>query len=106
MARINIAGERRVMTRRTLIITALLSAILIGFVLFSNHGIVARIGLASDAGALQQKLSEAKITEDSLRMVIRELEQDTLKIERIARERYGFVRPGERVYVIETDSTQ
>ena len=31
---------------------------------------------------------------------IRRLRDDTLYIERIARERYGFARPGERVYKI------
>jgi cell division protein FtsB len=44
--------------------------------------------------------------EDSLRAAIRHLETDTTEIERLARERYGYVREGEEVFIIKRDTTQ
>lgn len=44
-------------------------------------------------------------TEDSLRSVIKSLESDTTIIERLARERYGYVRPGEQVFIIGNSHT-
>lgn len=105
MATSNIAAERRGMTRRTLSIIGVLTAIILGFVLFSSHGLIARLRLSADASSLQSEISSMKATEDSLRAVIHTLETDTLEIERIARERYGYVRPGEQVYIIDRDTS-
>jgi cell division protein FtsB len=52
------------------------------------------------------QLVRQRSVSDSLRSVIRILETDTTEIERLARERYGYVREGEEVFVIKTDSAQ
>ncbi|MCO6466896.1 MAG: septum formation initiator family protein [Bradyrhizobiaceae bacterium] len=105
MAKINVENARRGMTRRTLLIIGISSAVIIGFVLFSTHGVVTRIRLSAEASELQSRVATMKHTEDSLRTAIRTLESDSAEIERIARERYGYIRPGERVYIIERDSS-
>ncbi len=92
------------MTRKRLVLIGALTVIVAVFVLFSQYGVVTRVGLASDTTDLSVVLSQQRGVSDSLRKVIRKLETDTTEIERLARERYGYVRPGEEVFVIKTDS--
>ncbi|MFW6276782.1 MAG: FtsB family cell division protein [Bacteroidota bacterium] len=37
---------------------------------------------------------------DSLKQRIKMLQKDTSEIERVAREKYGMVKPGEKVYIL------
>lgn len=95
-----LALQKKVMTRKRLIITAVFTGAIILFVLFSSHGLLSRWSLNDDRSDLQAQVDRLKHTEDSLRTLIKHLETDTLEIERLARERYGYVRPGEKVYMI------
>jgi len=49
---------------------------------------------------LQWRLTELERTNDSLRTWAEALETDSATIERLARERYGMIRPGEIIYRI------
>ena len=49
--------------------------------------------------ALRQKLHEAQVHNDAQERLIKELKTPA-GIERAARERYGMIRPGEKVYII------
>lgn len=53
----------------------------------------------SELPALEQRLEEAEAHNAGQRRLIREL-QTPEGIERVARERYGMIRPGERVYIV------
>ena len=55
---------------------------------------------------MSSEITSFRATEDSLRGLIHDLQHDTLKIERLARERYGYLRPGERVYIIKRDTSE
>ena len=61
---------------------------------------------------LEQRLTELKWANDSLRTWAKALETDSATIERLARERYGMIREGEVLYRITapadavTDSVQ
>ena len=57
---------------------------------------------------LQQRLTELERANDSLRVWAEALETDSATIERLARERYGMIRPGEILYRMTppTDSIQ
>jgi len=88
------------MTRKRLIVIGLLSTMVIAFVLFSSHGLLSRWRLTGDRDQLVNEIGVMKVQEDSLRTLIHTLESDTLEIERLARERYGYHRPGEKVYLI------
>lgn len=103
MAKLNVASERRGMTRRTLLIIGVLTAAIVAFVLFSTYGVITRIQMTAEGSALEVEINELRKTEDSLRAVIKTLEHDTLAIERLARERYGYVKQGEQVFIIEKD---
>lgn len=53
------------------------------------------------------RLQEAERLIDSLRARVDSLENDSATIERVARERWGLIRPGERLYRFEVaDSTR
>jgi len=49
---------------------------------------------------LQQQLIELESENDSLKNWVQKLEFDSATIERLARERYGMVRPGELLYIV------
>ena len=49
---------------------------------------------------LQQQLIELESENDSLENWVQKLEFDSATIERLARERYGMVRPGELLYIV------
>lgn len=98
--------QQQTMTRKRLVLVVVLTIIVAGFVLFSQHGVITRLGLTSDTTDLSSQLILQRDISDSLRTVIRVLETDTTEIERLARERYGYVRDGEEVYVISSDSAQ
>ncbi|MFN8361869.1 MAG: septum formation initiator family protein [Candidatus Kapaibacterium sp.] len=96
-----IKEKKRSMKRRRLIIGGALSATLLGFVLFTNHGVVKRIELEMRQKTIEREIVRQRIVTDSLLRHIRILETDTLEIERLARQNYGMIKPGEVVYFIE-----
>lgn len=96
--------QKMTMTRKRLVLIVIMTFIVLLFVAFSNYGIITRYGLSSDTTQLSGALMEQSRISDSLRTVIKRLETDTTEIERLARERYGYVREGEEVFVIKQDS--
>ena len=85
---------------KTLLIwTVVISAVLF-YLLFSSHGIVQRISLEYKLTELKEQLSNERKIKDSLQNKIRKLRYDTLEIERAAREKFGMVKDGEKVYYI------
>jgi cell division protein FtsB len=70
-----------------------------GFLLFSSYGIIKSIKLATQRIESIDELKNLAHTNDSLRQKIKELQNDTNEIERIAREKYGMMKPGEKIYI-------
>ena len=61
--------------------------------------------LQQRATAEQERLDSLRVEVDRLQARADSLENDSATIERIARERYGLIRPGERLYrFMEQDS--
>ena len=73
-----------------------------GYMLFSRKGIVPRIGLELDKKDLLARIAYDKRQQDSLIFLLKRLEQDTFFMEKIAREQYGMMKPGEKVFLLET----
>lgn len=94
---------RKKLKRRRLIMAILILVPLLGFVLFSKRGIIARVGLEMEKQTMQAEIEQVRKQHDSLRAVIEQLQSDTVLIEKLAREKYGMVRPGETVYRVEQD---
>jgi cell division protein FtsB len=95
---------KRGMTRQRLFTIAGLTLVVIVFVLFSNYGVITRLSLMSETEQLEQTMTTLKATSDSLRRQVRILETDSTEIERLARERYGYIRPNEEVFIINRDT--
>ena len=77
-----------------------LSFFMLIFLLLSDHGILKRASLEIENRKLQALIDEQKKTNDSLGKRIQALQYDTLEIEKIAREKYGMVKPGETVILV------
>jgi cell division protein FtsB len=70
------------------------------YTLFSSRGLFSRVSLEMERHSLKERVEADTLEQDSLKRVIERLQTDTLLIERIAREKYGMVRPGERVIIV------
>ncbi len=85
------------------ILTFLIIMIVTLFILFSNYGIYKRIKLVIQKKELSAQIIHDKIIQDSLKQKIELLKNDKLELERVAREKYGLVKPGEKVYFIKKE---
>ncbi|MCX7908641.1 MAG: septum formation initiator family protein [Ignavibacteria bacterium] len=70
------------------------------FLFFSKYGYLTRWRLEKEKKELLQLINSEIKKRDSLEKRINLLENDTLEIERIAREYYGLVKEGEEIYAI------
>lgn len=83
-----------------LIITLLVLAIVLGFMLFSNYGLYTRLKLRDEKHELEKQIINEKKVQDSLKHEIYKLKNENFEIERVAREKYGMIKPGEKVFLI------
>ncbi len=95
--------QRKRLTRRRLVLSIIVLVPVLGFVLFSRRGIIARAGLEIEKKEVLDEIRQAHAQQDSLRATIQQLQADTLLIERLAREKYGMIKPGETVYSVKQE---
>lgn len=89
-----------------LVLVILFFICLISLALFGNKGLIQRIKLESEKKNLEKMLeAEVKKTSD-LQKEIEELKTSDEKIEKVAREKYGMTKDGEKIYKIIIDSTK
>ncbi len=69
------------------------------YVLFSDYGVVSRIRLEVQRAQLQSELNAEIRRTQQLKAQIEDAKSLEI-IEKLAREKYGFSRPGETVYLI------
>ncbi len=89
---------------KRLILIVILSLTAFGFILFSGHGLLFRFRIEAERKEYLNKINEESRVRDSLNRKIIQLKADTLEIERIAREHYGMVKPGEKVFIIKKNN--
>ncbi|MBW7887507.1 MAG: septum formation initiator family protein [Bacteroidetes bacterium] len=75
-------------------------AILFVVAFFSSNGIYARLKLESQKKEIQEKIRTAEEEQEKLKAASKALEGDDKAIEKVAREKYGMVREGEKVYKV------
>lgn len=68
--------------------------------IFSDYGFIQRKHIGERLDSINAEIREQKDIEKELRSNIIRLQKDTIEIERLAREKYKMVRPGERVFLI------
>lgn len=92
---------RPLTTRRKTLYAALVALPLLAILTFGNRGILKRVALERDVSDLHEQLYRDRAASDSLRAEIGKMRNDTTLVERLARERYGMVRPGETIYRVD-----
>jgi cell division protein FtsB len=93
--------------KKKLIISLIIAIALLSIIIFSSHGLITRIGLEIDNSAYRDKIVGEKFIRDSIIKRIEQLKTDITEVERIARENFGMIKPGDVVYFIkDTDSVK
>lgn len=88
-------------TRKKWLLAAVVGLPILGVFAFSNRGLISRLSLEARHDRAEQELLVEERLRDSLRQEIERLHGDTAAIEKVARERYGMVRPGERIFTVD-----
>lgn len=79
---------------------------LLSFAVFGNKGLLQRLKLESEKKDLETQLeNEIKKTKE-LKTEIEELKSSDIKLEKVAREKYGMTKEGEKIYKIIIDTTK
>jgi cell division protein FtsB len=73
---------------------------LVLFLLFGSHGIIQRIRLQNQKADLEAKIQQAELDTKQLQAESKALDNDNKAIEKVAREKYGMIREGEKVYKV------
>jgi len=90
--------ERKGRARRYLLLMACFFLLLLLVSLFSNRGLLSLYRLYCMEQHMQTQIAELKSRNAGLRQELSSWENDPSKIERIAREELGLVKPGELIY--------
>ncbi len=74
---------------------------------FGNHGLLQLYRLKSERENIQKYITELRQERESLKVEKNRLENDLDYLEKLAREKFRMVKPGEKIFKVrELDSTQ
>lgn len=85
-------------TNKRLSIVLIIALILLLYILFNNQGVIQRIRLEEERKEMLLKIQRAEQEQKQLQEQSKALEGDKKAVEKVAREKYGMVREGEKVY--------
>ena len=71
--------------------------------IFNDFGLIRYFKLKKEHTLLDQELSQLLAQQQELRLEIDKLQYDQNYIEKIAREKFLMVKPGEKIYKVEDD---
>jgi cell division protein FtsB len=74
--------------------------------IFGSKGLLTRIRINSERKQLEQQLQQEIRNGEYLKKEIDELNNSDKKIEKVAREKYGMTKEGEKIYRIKVDSSK
>ncbi len=86
--------------RRFTIIGVSIILLLSFFAVFSDYWLLKRFNLVYEWMIVKRRIEEKLLIQDSLKNEISLRINDTLSIERIAREKYGMLKRGEQIYIL------
>lgn len=84
----------------SIIFIAVMLIVLLFLLFFSSNGLLDTYRLSNDYEKISALVDKLKAENDSLKNEIKLLKSDKNKIEQVARERYGLIKPGEEIYLI------
>jgi cell division protein FtsB len=93
-------SPKKIFGNRTMVVTLLVGIPVFSFILFSPRGVIKRISLDAEKNRLEEQVAAAEKEQAILLRQSRDLDHDLSVIEKIAREQYGMIRPGETVYKV------
>jgi len=74
--------------------------LIFAYLLFSDFGLITRFSLMYEKSEIEERISTNLDEIEELKEKKKRLESDTIEIERTAREKYGYVKENEKIYVI------
>jgi len=87
------------LTRKYAVLVTILAFLFI--VLFSEHGLLDYIKLKRQVSAINQSIGKLQSENVQLKAQVDRLQKDDKYLEELARQKFGFIREGEKVYRIE-----
>jgi cell division protein FtsB len=98
-ARISLTARlSKLLRSRHTIALLLVTALIGGFAVFGNRGVLQRVRLESEKARLEENIRHLEQEKQALEAQSRALDGDPRAVERVAREQYGMHRKGETVY--------
>jgi cell division protein FtsB len=94
------------MKQKQKLVLLLAFVLAIAFIFLSNYGIFKRISFELDNANLQSEIQLELTIKDSLNQRIEQLRTDRHEIEKIAREKYGMIKPGESIIFYKKDKKE
>jgi cell division protein FtsB len=91
---------KKLLKNKKLMMVCGVALLLGGYVVFGNRGILQRIRLQQQKAELEVKIRQAEEQTKSLQSQSKALDGDKQAIEKVAREKHGMVREGEKVYKV------
>ena len=82
------------------LIILLIGILVVIVIFFSDYGVIKRLSLEMKSNELQKEIIQQRQITDSMQIALDRLKNDTVEIERIAREKYGMSKKNEDVYYI------
>jgi cell division protein FtsB len=89
-------------SRRKAVLLLLAFIVVSSFFLFSEYGLIKRFTVSSELSDINESLENAYYKSDSLNKDIELMQTDINTIEKVAREQYGMIKPGEKVFVLDS----
>jgi len=93
----NITPKR---SKKRKILYLLIIALMLYFLVFDNYGLIKRFNLENQNEEKRAMIYNEIKLKDSLNREIFLMEYDTNEIEKIAREKYGMIKPNEKVIIL------
>ncbi len=94
------SGERSVLRRHLRLVVVLLIALVVASVV-GKRSVIRLYQMHQEKVALEREIGELAATNAALSEEVRQFRTDPSKLESIAREELGLVKPGETVYEFE-----
>ena len=94
---------KKKLKNRNTVLTFLVVVPVASFMIFSNKGFLQRVRLESEKQEINEKIAKAKEEQKLLLEQSKALDKDPRAIEKVAREKYGMVKPGETVYKVKKE---
>lgn len=89
-----------------IVIIIVFFTVLLSVAVFGNKGIIQRFRLEEERKELESQLNEEIKRSQDLRKELELLKTSDEELERIAREKYGMTKDGEKIYKVQVDSTK